>query len=71
MNLAEWLEAPGRVTAMARHFDLTHSAVSQWKKNGVPLRHMRAVSEFTSGEVSLESLMDAAINAASERAEAT
>ena len=69
MDLTEWLDAPGRVTAMAKHFGLTHSAVSQWKTNGVPLRHMRAVSDFTSGEVPLDSLVTAAIAAASGRAE--
>lgn len=68
MDLTEWLDTPGRVTAMAKHFGFSHSAVSQWKTNGVPLRHMRAVSDFTSGEVGLDSLVAAAIAAASGRA---
>lgn len=58
MNLSEWLEAEkGRASAMAAHFDVSRSAVSQWKSNGVPLDYMKAVRDFTSGEVSLEEMV--------------
>lgn len=58
MDLNTWLdEAPGRLTSMAAHFDVTPSAISQWRKNGVPLDRMRAVSDFTDGAVSLEDMV--------------
>lgn len=69
MNLNEWLDKqPGRVVAMAARFGVSHSAVSQWRKNGVPLRHMPAVSDFTGGDVSLSELAQAGATAALERA---
>lgn len=58
MNLATWLEAEkGRAAALAAHFNLTPSAVSQWKLNGVPPRKMKAVREFSGGQVTLEEMV--------------
>ena len=58
MNLNTWLdEAPGRLTSMAAHFRVTPSAISQWRKNGVPLDRMRVVSDYTGGAVSLEDMV--------------
>lgn len=58
MNFTEWLDADrGRLTALAAHFNLTQSAVSQWRSNGVPPRRMCAVRDFTGGQVSLESML--------------
>jgi hypothetical protein len=58
MNLTEWLEAEsGRAAALAAHFKVTRAAVSQWKSNGVPLAHMKAVRDFTNSAVTLEEMV--------------
>jgi DNA-binding transcriptional regulator YdaS (Cro superfamily) len=58
MNLNTWLdEAPGRLTSMAAHFGVTQSAISQWRKAGVPLGRMRMVSDYTGGAVGLEDMV--------------
>lgn len=58
MTLIEWLDADrGRLTAMASHFGLTQSAVSQWRTNGVPPARMKAVRDFTSGAVTLDEML--------------
>lgn len=58
MNLNEWLnKETGRASKLAQHFGRTASAVSQWRTNGVPLDLMKAVRDFTKGEVSLESMV--------------
>lgn len=58
MNLNAWLELEkGRSTALADHFGVSRSAVSQWKSNGVPLAYMKAVRDFTGGEVTLEEMV--------------
>jgi DNA-binding transcriptional regulator YdaS (Cro superfamily) len=58
MNLKQWLEEEkGRSAALASHFGIQPSAVSQWKSNGVPLAHMKAVRDFTRGKVSLEEMV--------------
>lgn len=58
MKITDWLDADrGRLTAMALHFDLTQSAVSQWRENGVPRARMKAVRDFTGGQVSLDEML--------------
>ena len=58
MDIKTWLEAEkGRATAMATHFGKTPAAISQWKTNGVPLDLMKAVRDFTSGQVTLEEMV--------------
>lgn len=58
MKLSTWLEAEkGRAAAMAAHFGKTRAAISQWKTDGVPLAHMKAVREFTGGAVTLEEMV--------------
>jgi DNA-binding transcriptional regulator YdaS (Cro superfamily) len=58
MNLSTWLETEkGRSAALAAHFGKTPAAISQWKKNGVPVEHMKAVREFTSGAVTLDEMV--------------
>lgn len=58
MDLITWLEAEkGRSAALAAHFGKTPAAISQWKRNGVPLDVMKAVREFTAGEVTLEEMV--------------
>lgn len=58
MDLTSWLEAEkGRSAALASHFGKTPAAVSQWKKNGVPVDLMKAVRDFTGGAVTLEEMV--------------
>jgi len=58
MKLIDWLDADrGRLTALAAHFDLTQSAVSQWRTNGVPPARMKAVRDFTAGAVTLDDML--------------
>lgn len=60
MKLNEWLAAEiGRTKALADHFGLTPSAVSQWKDNGIPPRRMLAIRDFTDGAVSVEEMLPA------------
>jgi hypothetical protein len=40
--------------------------VSQWRTNGVPRDRLRAVSEFTAGEVSLEDMIPFAADSRDE-----
>lgn len=58
MNLTDWLEAErGRSEALAKHFEVSKAAVSQWKTNGVPVDKMKAIREFTVGSVTLEEMV--------------
>lgn len=58
MRLSEWLDAErGRLKGMAERFEVTPSAVSQWRTNGVPVDKIRDVHEFTGKEVSIEDLL--------------
>lgn len=58
MTLIDWLDADrGRLTALAAHFGLTQSAVSQWRTNGVPPARMKAVRAFTGGVVTLDEML--------------
>jgi len=58
MDLKTWIDGrKGRAGELAAHFAVTPSAVSQWLKNGVPVHHMKAVRDFTDGEVGLDDLI--------------
>lgn len=58
MNLNDWLEAErGRSEALATHIGVTKAAVSQWKTNGVPVGHMKAVRDFSDGAVTLDEMV--------------
>lgn len=58
MTFGEWINAvPGRTTAAAVRFVVSVSAISQWAANGVPVRRMKAVRDFTGGEVTLEDMV--------------
>jgi len=58
MKLTTWLDSDrGRLTALAAHFGLTQSAVSQWRTNGVPPARMKAVRDFTANEVTLDEML--------------
>lgn len=58
MNLTAWLEQEkGRSATLAAHFSKTPAAISQWKKNGVPVDLMKAVRDVTRNEVTLEEMV--------------
>lgn len=58
MDLTKWLkDETGRAAALAKHIGVSPAAVSQWKTNGVPLAHMKAVRDFTGGEVTLDEMV--------------
>lgn len=58
MDLNTWLSAEkGRASKLAAHFGKTPAAISQWKTNGVPVDLMKAVRDFTDGEVTLEEMV--------------
>lgn len=58
MTFSDWLDADrGRLTALAAHFSLTQSAVSQWRVNGVPRARMKAVRDFSGGAISLDEML--------------
>lgn len=58
MNIKQWLDAEtGRSAKLAAFFDVTPSAVTQWRSNGVPPERMKAVRDFTDGVVTLEEML--------------
>ncbi len=58
MDFSTWLDADrGRLTALATHFGLTQSAVSQWRAKGVPPARMKAVRDFSAGAVTLDEML--------------
>lgn len=60
MELKEWLSAErGRSTSLAAHLSLSLGRISQFADEGVPPRHMLAVRDFTHGEVTLETMVQA------------
>jgi DNA-binding transcriptional regulator YdaS (Cro superfamily) len=59
MKLTEWLDAEvGRLNKVAKKFDVTKSAVSQWRTNGVPKEHMLSLRDFTKGKVTLQEMLE-------------
>ena len=59
MRFEDWLDAErGRLTKVAAHFQVSPSAVSQWRVNGVPVNNIVALHELTEKAVSLEELLD-------------
>jgi len=58
MTITEWLKGEkGRASALAAHFGVTPAAVSQWQQNGVPTAHMKAVRDYSGGEVTLDDML--------------
>lgn len=58
MNLNQWLDAEtGRSARLAEHFNVTPSAVTQWRSNGVPVDRMKAVRDFTANAVTVEEML--------------
>lgn len=58
MNLNQWLDGEvGRSARLAELFGVTAAAVTQWRTNGVPTGRMKAVRDFTAGEVTLDEMI--------------
>lgn len=58
MTFSDWLDAePGRPTTVAAHFNVTISAVSQWRENGVPRKRMHDVRDLSAGAVSVDEMV--------------
>lgn len=65
LTFAEWVEAkPGRPQETAAHFGRSKTAISLWKRQGVPVAFMTAMRDFTHGEVSLEKMLESRREAA-------
>ena len=59
-NLKQWLgESRGRSLALARHLGVSQGRVSQLAAGGVPDKFKLRIRDFTDGEVSLESMIEA------------
>lgn len=58
MKLNEWLNKEvGRAAKLSQHFGRTASAISQWRTNGVPVDLIKAVRDFTGGEVTVDEML--------------
>ena len=69
MELKTWLKAEtGRATALADHCGVTVAAVSQWQSAGVPMRHVRAVAEFSAHKVTVDEMVSVVMARAEGRA---
>lgn len=59
MNLKSWLEAErGRHAALAAHLDLSPGRITQMADDGVPIKYLTAIRDFTEGAVTLESMAE-------------
>ena len=58
MQLSTWLDQEkGRTAALAEHFQITLSAVTQWRTNGVPKERMKEVRDFSCNQITLEEML--------------
>ena len=68
MDLHTWLDAePGRASALAAALGVSKTAVSLWRTCGVPLGHMSAISDHTSGAVTVSAMAEHAIACRADR----
>lgn len=57
-TLKAWLdEERGRYTALSTHLGVSVGRVSQMADDGVPVKYMERVRDFTDGAVSLEAMV--------------
>ena len=57
-TLHQWLlERPGAAKAMSEAFGVSKACISQWRDRGAPVEQLRAISAYTGGAVSVESLL--------------
>lgn len=58
MYFSDWLqERPGRAAEVARHFDVSPQAVSQWASEGVPVDRLLEMRDFTKRRCSVEDMV--------------
>jgi len=58
MKLKAWLQAErGRNKALADHLGVSEGRASQMADDGVPVKHMNSVREFTGDAVTLEDMV--------------
>jgi DNA-binding transcriptional regulator YdaS (Cro superfamily) len=58
MTFIEWLDAEkGRAASLAALLGKSPAAISQWRQNGVPVKLMKQVRDFTGGEVTLDEML--------------
>ncbi len=63
MKLKAWLDSErGRYARLASLLGVTVGRVSQIARDGVPKAHLLAVRDFTGGEVSIEDMLEPALD---------
>lgn len=59
MKLKLWLDDErGRSAALAAHLGVTPGRISQMAADGVPVKFMQAVNQFTEGAVSIVDMVE-------------
>lgn len=67
MDLKTWLnEERGRYKALAEHLSVSQGRVTQMADDGVPVKYMAVVRDFTHGAVTLEELVSAKTSSTEE-----
>lgn len=59
MELHQWLDQPenaGKAAWLADQLSITKAAVSFWRTEGVPLKHMARIAELTGGAVRIDDM---------------
>ncbi|WP_313334057.1 YdaS family helix-turn-helix protein [Comamonas sp.] len=57
-KLQTWISAErGRASSLAAHLNVSRSRMSQIVDDGVPIKYMVAIRDFTAGEVTLEDMV--------------
>lgn len=60
MELHTWLDKPsnrGKAAELADKIGISGAAVSYWRTNGVPIKHMAEVVLFTRGAVKISAMV--------------
>lgn len=60
MELHAWLDLPehrGKAAWLAEQLGITKGAVSLWRDDGVPMRHMARIVELTGGDVTSQAML--------------
>jgi hypothetical protein len=58
MRFKQWLDKNTSLgIELAKRFDVSHSAVCQWATNGVPIKRMFGVQQFTESAVTVSEMV--------------
>ena len=58
MKFSDWLSLqPKRLSLVAKRYNISASAVSQWKLKGVPVERMLDIVDMACGDIALEELV--------------